>query len=452
MTPERFYKAYNLIKELRPGEIVGRLLAIPALIAMTNMLDEEINVQQKALEVWQQPKSGIIFQANDAFLPPEDINTASISEYNETSEFMIGRVAVNIILPESDGSVDPSTEDWTDEEQDHVFSEIVAAMDWWAAREPRANLTYIYDVKTLPTSYEPINHPFEEQGLWIEQIMAELGYNSSSYFTRVRDYNNALRSQYNTDWAFTIFVVDSSEDNDNKFPDGKFTYAYLGGPYMVMTYGNEDYGPDNMDVVTAHEVGHIFYALDQYPSAGMLCTNRSGYLRVENQNIENGDCSSNEPSIMRGWASPYLNGALDKYARGQVGWWDLDRDNILDPVDPEVMGTFLYPYSPDPINNDPISYRGLAIATAGVTSVEYRVGTTGIWQSTNPVDGAFNGVIEPFQFTAPGASRERLVLQILLTDSKGISQVESYSSNELIVRRPTTIWLPIIVNGSPKAP
>ena len=55
----------------------------------------------------------------------------------ETSEYLIGRVAVGIVLPESDGSVDPSTEDWSADERALVLSEITAALDWWAALEPR---------------------------------------------------------------------------------------------------------------------------------------------------------------------------------------------------------------------------------------------------------------------------------------------------------------------------
>lgn len=69
---------------------------------------------------------------NDAFEPPDligppdlieqaqttaqgGISAASAPGYYQTSEFLIGRMAVGIILPESDGSVDPSTEDWTSE-------------------------------------------------------------------------------------------------------------------------------------------------------------------------------------------------------------------------------------------------------------------------------------------------------------------------------------------------
>ncbi len=98
--------------------------------------------------------------------------------------------------------------------------------------------------------------------------MSNLGYTTGDYLEKVYAYKNDLRNQYQTDWAFTIFVVDSSADLDGKFADGKyFAYAYLGGPFMVMTYDNNGWGIEDMDRVTAHETGHIFMAGDQYGSA-----------------------------------------------------------------------------------------------------------------------------------------------------------------------------------------
>ena len=82
--------------------------------------------------------------------PPEPgalhaFSSAPTPQYDETSEYFIGRVAVGIVLPESDGSLDPSTEDWTEAERALVLSKITAALDWWAAREPNAHLTFVYD-------------------------------------------------------------------------------------------------------------------------------------------------------------------------------------------------------------------------------------------------------------------------------------------------------------------
>jgi hypothetical protein len=52
--------------------------------------------------------------------------------------YLIGKVAVGIILPESNGTIDPNTEDWTDEEIEKVLSKIQSALDWWASRNPNA--------------------------------------------------------------------------------------------------------------------------------------------------------------------------------------------------------------------------------------------------------------------------------------------------------------------------
>jgi hypothetical protein len=351
---------------------------------------------------------------------------------------MIGRVAVGIILPESDGSIDPSTEDWTSQEQQKVFSEIVAAMDWWAAREPRANLTFYYDdhlTSPLSTGYEPINRSHSHQGLWIGHVMEELGYSASSYFTRVRDYNNTLRNQYQTDWAFTIFVVDSSNDANNKFSDGYFAYAYLGGPFMVMTYGNNGYGSGNMDAVTAHEVGHIFRALDQYHSAHQACTYRSGYLDVENQNSQYGNCSSNETSIMRGQVWPYWSGAVDYYARGQVGWWDSDGDDILDPVDTTLEIT-LEPQAENPTSERVITYLGSVkdipypspsawrpdVTINTITSVQYRLNSDQ-WQEATASDGAFDNASESYTFTTNSLAPGAYVVDVQAINSASGSQI-----------------------------
>jgi len=429
---------------------------------------------QQAVEVWnttlrqaqdsasasQQPQQAALSVqwvgeelVNDAFSPldligPPDligdvlataqgsIGAASAPGYYQTSEFMIGRVAVGIILPESDGSIDPSTEDWTSQEQQNVFSEIVAAMNWWAVREPRAKLTFYYDdhFNSPPsTGYEPINRPHSDQMLWIDQVMGELGYSSSPYFTRVRDYNNALRNQYQTDWAFTIFVVDSSNDGDNKFSDSYFAYAYLGGPFMVMTYGNGSYGPSNMDVVTAHEMGHIFHALDQYYSACQPCTYRSGYLYVENQNSQYGGCISNEASIMRGQVWPYQSGAVDYYARGQVGWWDSDGDDVLDPVDTTLQIT-LEPQAENPTSEGAVTYFGSVedipypspawpdVTINTIVSVDYRL-NGGEWQEAAPGDGVFDSASESYTCTTESLPPGVYVVDVRAINSVGGSQV-----------------------------
>ncbi len=355
--------------------------------------------------------------------------------YYQTSEYMAGSVAVGIVLLESDGSGDPSTEDWTAAEKQTVFDEIVTGLNWWAEMEPRANLSFVYDdhfSNPLPTGVEPISRPYNDQKHWITDAMSGMGYDAPSYFAQVRDYNNAMRDVYQTDWAFTIFVVDSSADGDNRFSDNYFAYAYLGGPFTVMTSGNNGYGSHNMDAVIAHETGHIFHALDQYYSAHQPCTSSAGYLDVENQNSEYGDCASDESSIMRGGIYPYGSSAIDPYAAGQIGWRDSDGDDILDPLDTGlpisieftsvVSGSVTVSGTTEIIPYPSPSRASVTINT--LTGVQYRF-NGGDWRPATASDGAFDGVSESYHFTAslpPGL----YTLDVVAVDSAGnVSQVDA---------------------------
>lgn len=376
---------------------------------------------------------------NDAFVPPlpnRVLGSAEASDLTpdatQTSEFMIGRVAVGIVLPESDGGVDESTETWTAGERSQVLSEITEALDWWAAMEPRANLTFVYEDGTaepIRTSYEPIQRPYSDQGLWITEVMAQKGFDGSTYFDQVRGYNQALREAHDTDWAFTIFIVDSSNDGDNRFSDRHFAYAYLGGPFAVLTSGCNGYGINNLDAVVAHEMGHIFLALDQYSSARQPCTRRSGYLGAENQNSQYGECALDEPSVMRGQVSPFEHGELDPYARAQIGWRDSDGDGILDPVDTtiEINGV---DYASDGVRTNVFTFTGdildeaypsplrRSVTINTIERVEWRVGDSD-WTAADAVDGGFDSYTEGFAFTTPPLPTGEADVEIRVVDSAG---------------------------------
>ena len=372
----------------------------------------------------------------DAFVAPDlpagSMRLAATSSvtpgYYQTSEYMAGSVAVGIVLVQCNGSLDPCTENWTAEEKQLVYNKIVAATRWWASLEPRAHLSFVFDdhfSNPLPTRVEPITRPYTDMGYSIADTMGALGYSAPSYLTRVRDYTNQLRVTYHTDWAFTIFVVDSSNDSDGRFSGGYFAFACLGGPFLVMTYNNSGYGPDNMDIVAAHEMGHIFYALDQYHNALQYCTIRSGYLSVENQNSGYGSCTLNVSSIMRNPMMAYPDKAIDPYAAGQIGWHDSDGDGILDPLDVEL-----------PVGMTVISQNSSSVMVSGtakivpylsparpsvtintLTGVRYHF-DKGDWQQATADDGAFDGATEGYHFAAslkPG----RHALEVAALDSAG---------------------------------
>ncbi|OGR75383.1 MAG: hypothetical protein A2X32_12745 [Elusimicrobia bacterium GWC2_64_44] len=341
--------------------------------------------------------------------------------FYDTSEYMAGRVAVNIIFIESNGSIDPRTETtgWTAGKKSEVVGEIQNAMNWWAARNSAANLSFVYNSVTAATGYEPISRSSADEGLWIAQVMSALGYSEPDYYDQVFHYNNDRRDAAGTDWSFTFFLVDSQMDADGEFPDGFFAYAYLGGPFSIMTYDNDGYGIGYMEAVAAHETGHIFYALDEYAESGCTTAESSGYLNGLNSNCQNGGGSAS--CIMRGDIGPYYTPALCIHSQKMLGWSDLDANSKLDVLD-LAPATVLNAYAPDPTSNVSPGYTGSAnsiaaypnsntyafwgaprtandISISRLAAVEYRV-DAGAWQAAAAADGAFDENSENFSFTA----------------------------------------------------
>ena len=333
-------------------------------------------------------------------------NEVSVPEpgFLDTSRYMMGSVAFSIILPESTGAIDPNQEDWTPTEIATVISKIKEGLAWWASLRPDAFVSFVDNYYVVNTGYEPINHPQWEEWLWIHDVMAALGYPSGDRFDRVRTFDNDLRDSLGTDWAFTIFVVDSTVDLDGKFADGQyFAYAYFGGPFLVMTYDNDGWGIGNMHGVTAHELGHIFWATDEYDAVSQF----SGYLHVEEVSQSGclmhtgviGCLSDGSPSGSRG-------------TTGQIGWRDWgDNPGVMDILDvpPE---TSLAVYTPDPTDDDTPtftgsttvvaypSYEGAWVTINTIANVEFRV-DGGPWAPSIPVDGSFDEAVESFTFTTP---------------------------------------------------
>ncbi len=388
--------------------------------------------------------------------------------FYDTSEYMMGKVAVNVVFVQSDGSVDARTETngWTLSKRNAVMNGVQNAMAWWAARNSAANLSFVYDNTTVTTGYEPISRPSTDEGLWVTEVMGKLGYSEADYFDRVTHYDNDKRAAAGSDWAFTIFLVDSENDPDGEFSDNAFAYAYIGGPFMIMTYDNDNYGISELAPVAAHETGHIFYALDEYASAACSTADHAGYLNGYNTNCENGGGS--EACIMRGDTPPYYAYAVCSATSKMLGWTDANSNGKIDILD-LPPNTALTAYSPDPTSNTSPVYSGLADSTAAYTNsntydffgaartahnisinkiaaVEYNVDSAG-WQSAAASDGTFDGNSEPFSFTAASLGTGAHTVQARALDIFGAYD-PSPASDSLYVDGGQAQDIPYVYDGT----
>jgi hypothetical protein len=329
----------------------------------------------------------------------------------DTSEFMLGSVTLGVILAESDGSYDPSSEDWTGLEEDNVTSEIIDGLNWYVTKAGWRPLSF-YTVfnYAVPTQYEPITRPSYEDNLWINDCLGNLGYGNAISYVR------AIRDSLDTDWGVLAMIADDSNDADHMFPNGRFAYAQAGGPRFVMTYENDGWGIANMDAVMAHEISHSFYALDEYFDASRPCTATRGYMNVENQNSEYpdgpGGCLINRQFCLMRSVSLGV-ATICNYSKGQLGWWDTDGDNIPDILDTSPE-TELYEYPPDPCSTLTPAYAGSSWVTMlpnqnpsgdgnditlnRILKVEYRV-DGGAWHEALPNDGVWDEGYEGYNFT-----------------------------------------------------
>ncbi len=348
----------------------------------------------------------------------------------QTSEFMAGTVVYSVVFVESSGGTgncspaDPQTENWSGARQTTVLSEISDGLAFWTARSSRPSpLTFVLDNQgTQPTSCEPITRPQADEAKWAADVLTAMGFPATpaDYYTVARSLAASRRTALGADWGYIIFVVDSLNDGDGEFSDGWFAYAYLNGPFMVMTYDNDGWGISRMNLVTAHETGHTFGALDEYTASNCSTSDSWGYLNAANTSCNNGGTTT-DTSIMGEWweqSDPAVD--VSTSARGAIGW----RNPVAAIVDVVRTATVsLTPYTPDPTSDNTPTYSASAgntpyppegprilggtnygtVAAVTVSKVEGAEWNLdgGAFTSVGvvPTDGAFDEESDPYSFT-----------------------------------------------------
>ncbi len=336
----------------------------------------------------------------------------------QTSEFMISSVAIGVVLPESTGN----GENWANFDAAYpgqnrrqlVYNKIVAGATWWGTQGgTAARLTFFYDQRLgVSIPLEPISISSANNGetAWVGSALTTMGFSGLTAFAQAYAYDNWMRQTYSTDWAYSVFVADSLNDSDGMFPNSASAFAYLYGPYVVMTYDNGtptgQWALSRMNQVLAHETGHIFGAPDEYAGAGTCTCSNYGYLGVTNGNCVN--CTASPVTCLM--ASNTLQ--LCTFTKGHVGWRDSDSDGILDPVDAPITfpSAYLDFYSPPYSSNPQITGHGTVQAGAWPSTIRTPVSINRVTASysvdstpalpTTPSDGTFDSDVESFDFTS----------------------------------------------------
>jgi hypothetical protein len=369
----------------------------------------------------------------------------------DTGEFMLGRVAVVPVLFESTGRV--NTENWTPQLIDAALDKVREGVNWWSEALDRLNtvhsLEFVIDESfarsPFPTAFEPIALTSQEAPLYITPFLRAQGIEDApSMEDAVQQFNHAARERLETDWAFTIFIVNSSNDADGGFAPGSefnIAFAYPGGLYVVT--------PSTRPASTiSHEMGHIFWARDEYPGGGSW-TDRRGYYNAQNLNASDNPTPGfvQEPSIMRagtGLTTAYNTFAIPESTRAMIGWRDSDGDGIFDLADVPLHFEGTGRYEPQqgvftfagnaravPLPNRNSSGTQNDITLNRVDRIEYRV-DGGPWLTAHVVDAQvatfeFDLTIDPFDTIELRAIDDRVGVTSPILQTAGLAPLASGS-------------------------
>ncbi len=344
------------------------------------------------------------------------------TRWEDTSELMVGRIAVPILFPESDGTIDPNHFDWTPALRDSVVRAAARGFLKWSLVASTRNLPLTFLLETYPglaVRYEPIDRPIAQENLWIEDALVPLvGYRGSA-ITMATDFANAARARLNAQWATLAFAVQNDTLASGAFPDGYISHATLGGPYFVTPVNNLNTQSATLDYYFEHEVTHQFWALDEYPAlnAWWSCTLTTGYFNRPNWNSSiPSDQYCGQVTVHCLMKGNYPDDFCD-FTMQQIGWTDKDGSGVFDLYETRPVvrpdSTQYRAGSGVPItlrgkanesafpNDNPFrSGAGDSISVAVIDSIEYRLDSTA-WLPIPCGDGRCDFGEERFTLVLP---------------------------------------------------
>ena len=224
---------------------------------------------------------------------------------------MEGEISVGIVFVESS----ENGPKFSNSERTTLQAEIADGLDWLALQAPiAAHLVWVLDWQFTHINAPDQANPTSED-YWRNPAMGRVNYQGHTYtsdWNGVAAYREDMRVHNRSNHAIVIFVT----------PYGNNWHAYAGGGRVTLANHNDwgHWGIHTIDMITAHEVCHLFGAADEYTGSGTPCSSCSSlhgcYL------IPNGNCGT--------CASPQQDCVMDSnqdrlcaYTQGHIGWADL---------------------------------------------------------------------------------------------------------------------------------
>lgn len=257
------------------------------------------------------------------------------ADFYQTSEWMLGKIAVGVILPEYAGG------SYSISEITSINEQIRGAMDFWAAQArvvvPGARFVYHLNNR-VPVNFDFLtDQPRIAEDEWIPEALGEMGFHwlperDASY--PAYEYVDSIRTAFETEWGFCIFLPKAPS-----FRAEFDAYSRFGGPYVVAPSGIKKdsgwlvAGHVWLTHVLIHEVGHLFWALDESCESGFCvpCHIRSGYLNIWNKNSMNRDYTCDPDHVSCCMEIPIAKAC--EYTLAMMGIRDRDEDDIPDVLD-----------------------------------------------------------------------------------------------------------------------
>jgi hypothetical protein len=160
--------------------------------------------------------------------------------------------------------------EFTAEEMELINAEVQEGIDILTslASANAVALDFVIQTRVVQLLVDPASVYDEDD--WLNAAMNELGYTSRTFASNIRNYLGDLATSCDTDQVYVAFFT--------KYNASYFAFARSSDNYLIVRYPENllDYGghkPTGMDVLFAHETGHIGGARDETTEDCLMSAN-----------------------------------------------------------------------------------------------------------------------------------------------------------------------------------